>query len=182
MSNRWYVPANKEMLNRVKSVMKKYHKPLIDAGVNLDVVMAHSEFASDALKVRGNVAYGCIRVLSLLDRSKGQGDAEMLLNAPAIEKWTENQLCALIDHELTHLKLIRSKRTNAVERDDLDRPRLGLIGHDFEFGWFKDVAKRWKDDSVEVVQYKRIASDDAFKQLTLFGEDVEDDNDVAEAG
>ena len=84
------------------------------------------------------------------------GDALMILDGERLDSWTSKRLQAVIDHELRHLVLSKSKKTGQVQRDDLDRPRLKIRMHDFEFGWFARTAELYGEDSYEVSQAREI--------------------------
>jgi hypothetical protein len=93
----------------------------------------------------------------------------MLLNGETMPAWTSGRLQAVIDHELTHLVLKKSKKTGAVERDDLDRPKLKMREHDYEFGWFAETAQRFGEDSFEFSQARELLASASWMQPLLPG-------------
>ena len=153
----WYSIANEEVNLTIQKVMKENHGDLHAAGVTITALIARSE-EGPAIKVRGSEAAGCIRITKLAERTLGLGDAIMTLDGERMDAWTSKRLQAVIDHELRHLVLSKSKKTGAIQRDDLDRPRLKIRMHDFEFGWFARTAELYGEDSYEVSQAREIVT------------------------
>ena len=139
------------------------HKPLLDARVKFDFVFAFAEVDDSgqrkefAITHEGRQVFGEARKLKLKDRAMGRGDAEVTLDG---DWWndeaTEDQKCALLDHEMHHIDLKTDKYGNA-QFDDLKRPLLQLRKHDVEFGWFSIIAARHGAASFERMQAKRLA-------------------------
>ena len=73
---------------------------------------------------------------------------------------------AVLDHELSHLELVTDGYGN-VKHDDLERPRLRIALHDWQFGWFDAVARRHGSDATEVQQAKKLFEDEERRQLYL---------------
>lgn len=118
------------------------HHALTGVGIKIDYVFAFPDYdeatgepTNNAINKGGIKALGVARKLNLKDRTKGLGDAEILLDGDWWEDATEKERRALLDHELHHLVA-----TSKV--DDLGRPKLKLRKHDFEVGWFHIIAQR----------------------------------------
>lgn len=151
--------ANKATLDLALQILCDFesHKPLLDRKVRVDLVMAYGErdpesgkLMSDAIKHHGVRALGVCKKISLKDRCKGMGDAEVLLDGDWWdEDATEKQKRALLDHELHHILVLD-------DNDDLGRPVIKLRKHDFQFGWFKIIADRHGEHSQERLQAKQI--------------------------
>lgn len=133
------------------------HWPIRDRKVKIDFVFAFAdrdettgEPTNNALTKGGVRALGITRKISLKDRAKGMGDCEITLDA---DHWTEvadeGQQRAILDHELYHIVV-------SADNDDLGRPKIKLRKHDFEFGWFANIAIRHGVASCERIQAKRI--------------------------
>lgn len=163
----WYAIANEEVNLTIQKVMKENHGELFAAGVTITALIARSE-EGPAIKVRGCEAAGCIRITKLTERTLGLGDAVMILDGERMDAWTSKRLQAVIDHELRHLVLAKSKKTGEIQRDDQDRPKLKIRLHDFEFGWFARTAELYGEDSYEVSQAREIVAAQ-FVQLLLPG-------------
>ena len=153
----WFSIANEEINLTIQKVMKENHPDLHAEGVTITALIARSE-EGPAIKVRGCEAAGCIRITGLAERTMGIGDAVMTLDGERLDSWSSRRLQAVIDHELRHLVLSKSKKTGAVQRDDQDRPKLKIRVHDVEFGWFARTAELYGDDSYEVAQVREIGA------------------------
>lgn len=157
-----YARGDSDLHKTVQDVMERYHGDLDDAEVTVTVLLAygprdaHGDPVGPAITVHGVPAWASIKVTSLRDRAAGMSDAIMLLDGDRIDEWSYEELEAVIDHELTHLELRVDERGN-VKRDDLDRPRLAIRRHDWQFGWFDEVARRHGAASPEVRQAKQLA-------------------------
>lgn len=167
----WYQRASKEVAASVRKVMKKYHKPLFENGVTIDVVLAFTDRTEGtAISAgRGRYALACIRILSLKDRAMGRADAEMMIDAASMEGWKAEDLEAVIDHELTHLQIRHSKSTNEPMRDDLDRPCLVIRDHDHEFGWFDAPVRHYGAHAAEYQQALKLLQHASWMQPLLPG-------------
>lgn len=156
-----YQKADSDLVNTVNEVMQQYHSELDDAGVTVGVLLAYGPTDKDgvvtgpALNNHGVPCMAKIRINSLRNRAAGLPDALLEIDGDQIEEWSYEQLIAIIDHELEHLELLVDKN-GAIKRDDLDRPRLTMRKHDWEFGWFDVIARRHGDNSPEVIQAKRL--------------------------
>ena|SRR6185295_1033322 len=110
-----------------------------------------------ALTRHGKPAAGEARVIKLKDRALGRGDLEVLLDGDMWPTLDHPQKVALVDHELYHFNAKRKPGTDesgplGFDFDDLDRPLFQLREHDFECGWFVEIAKRHGPASFEVQQ------------------------------
>lgn len=149
--------------------LNDYHNDLKTAGVSIHAVFAHSydKYGDPvpAVKVHGIPAAAKIQVTSLEDRVRGVADAKLTIDAHYWEVSSEAQRLALLDHELTHLRLATDE--NGIVFDDLNRPELRLRQHDWELTGFAEVVERHGGASVEARQFSRFQ--DEFGQLSLFG-------------
>jgi hypothetical protein len=155
--------CDKSVETLASELLKQYdtHKPLVVVGVEIDFVFARADvdekgkLVNDALTKNGIKALGITRKMPLKDRAMGRGDAEVALDGDWWIKATAEQQAALLDHELTHLEVKSDKHGN-VKYDDLGRPQLNLRKHDIEVGWFKCIAERHGEASLERIQAKAI--------------------------
>ncbi|MGN6137240.1 MAG: putative metallopeptidase [Aureliella sp.] len=167
-----YERAGAEYVDLLDEVMEMYHPKLREAGVSVDLLLAHGDPESDepAVKAHGYPAAAVVRIVNLKDRVKGCADSEIVLDGDRVDEWSVTRLKAILDHELTHLELAYDKY-GELKRDDLDRPKLTMRLHDRQFGWFDEVAKRWGLDSIECDQALTMVRDWEFAQLYLPGLD-----------
>lgn len=172
-----YTPATREPKDRVDRMLEKYHQPLRDAGLVVDVLMAQAtadewgDIKSPAVSVGGYPCAAKVRIIGAKDRVKGMGDAEIIIDETNWDELPDAERDALIDHELEHLEL-KYDKDGVLLRDDQNRPKLRLRKHDHQFGWFDSIARRHQKASYEVKQYEDFRAKN--KQLWLaFGADEE---------
>jgi Putative phage metallopeptidase len=133
------------------------HSDLGSAEVTIQAVFANNVGEDgnlcQAVKVHGYPAVAKIQVTSLIDRVYGSADAKLTICHYSWSKMDKLQRVAMIDHELTHLVTV-TDQDGVLKRDDCCRPKLRLRAHDFEVGWFGEVAKRHGESAVEVFQIR----------------------------
>lgn len=144
-----------KIYDRLIVIRDRYHKPLKEAGVTIDLLLAHASRDQNddpvgaAVKHGGYPAAAVIKIVSLKDRVAGLGDAQMIVDGDKWDEWTDAELDALLDHELTHLEIVVDK-DGAIVQDDAGRPKLKIRLHDFQIGGFHSIAKKHKEDAFEV--------------------------------
>lgn len=144
--------------------IEQWHPALGAAEVNVSLLMAYGPTNEDgettgyAITVRGMKALAQVKIHNLKLRAHGLGDAELLLDGDEWEGMREEEKLAILDHELTHLEVDETD-DGIPKADDQGRPKLRIRLHDFEFGWFKEVAERHKGASQEVQQAQAIVAD-----------------------
>jgi len=130
------------------------HKPLKEAGVKIDFLTARAERDEDnepvgsALTKNGHTVLGIARKTNLKERAADRGDAEIIVDGDWWEDASEEEQRALLDHEMTHLS-VKQTPQGLVKTDDLGRPVIIIRHHDYEVGWFRDVAQRNGKASLE---------------------------------
>jgi len=155
--------APKEVGDMAASVLREFsdHEGIIKGGVKIDFIFAFGarnddgELTGDALKQHGVKALGIAKIVSLKDRAKGFGDAEILIDGDWWAMSSKEERRALLDHELHHLA-VKANKAGVVQTDDLQRPILKMRRHDYQFGWFAIIAKRHGQNSQECQQAKHI--------------------------
>jgi hypothetical protein len=149
-----FISANDDLEPYVQKLYDLgYHEALRDHEVTIDFLIAYPDYDSQglpkgpAIKHQGYAARGLCKITNYKDRVKGHGDAEITIDGEWWDdpKTSENQKLALLDHEMSHLVLDH-------ETDQAGRPKLVMRKHDFQVGWFMDVAARWGAASSEVEQ------------------------------
>jgi hypothetical protein len=158
-----YQKAPSEVRSLATAVLNKHatHAPLLSAAVKIDYLFAYPRYnekdepIGDAIKHHGVKALGLARIVNLKDRTKGMGDAEILLDYEWWKDAPEPEQESLLDHELHHLS-VNVNKLGIVMKDDLDRPKLRLRKHDRQFGWFDIVAERNGAHSMEQKQASEI--------------------------
>lgn len=162
-----YEQAPQEVHDKAASIIAQFHPQLGSSEVTLDILMATND-TGDAVSHAGYPALAVVRIINLKDRVKGLKDAEITIDAKAYWHMTDEQRTALIDHELTHL-IVLYDGDGLMKTDDIGRPKLKLKKHDYQFGWFTEVAKRHGRNSPEVYQARILWENDGqafFPMLT----------------
>lgn len=144
-----YELADESLHKAVRAVMKQYHKPLTDAGVTVTVMLCRG-----GLAWHGYPAAAVVKINSLKDRVEGKADCTVTLNDDGEGGWLgrrEQERAAVIDHELTHLYLVKDDKGN-VEEDDAGRPKLKMRLHDIQIGGFAEIIERHRESAIEAQQ------------------------------
>ncbi len=147
--------APQEINQMAKELIHQYHEDAADAGLRIDILLAYPDYddadkaVNDAVTCHGMKALGLARIVNLKDRTKGLGDAEILLDAEHWESIDEDEQRAILDHEIHHFMV-------TDKRDNQGRPVLKLRKHDIQFGWFTVIAERHGKASIERKQASSI--------------------------
>jgi len=164
---------------RAIALMRMHHRDLITAGVRLDLVFVSEEDEdgeiTPALNHHGAPAYATVRKRSPKDKALGAGDAEIAIDLASWLRLTPEQRDAVLDHELTHLVAVPDAvgddgRMTIAKTGPDGRPKLRMRHHDFQFGWFSEVAQRHGAASIEQVQAREILSDARGQIIFAFAE------------
>lgn len=138
----------------VQRMTDRFHPQLRDAGVTVTCLMAYpltdenGDSKGPALKHAGYPAQAVVKIVGLKERTDGRADAELVIDGDNWDVLTDAQRDALVDHELEHLEL-KYDKDGCLVRDDLDRPKLIIRKHDWQFGWFDSIVRRHGRDSIE---------------------------------
>lgn len=159
-----YEKCSKDIATFAQAVLEEHesHKPLVEAKVKIDFVFAFGErndkeeLVSDAIRKYGARALAITRKISEKDRSKGLGDAEILIDHDYWDEADEAVQKALLDQQLHYLEVLHEEENNAVIRDSNGRPKLKLRKPDVQVSWFKVIALRNHVFSQECIQARAI--------------------------
>lgn len=149
----------RECFPQLFELTKEHTNPL-----TFDLLMVHADLDANgepvgpAIRHHGCAADAVIKAVPKADRALGRADVEVRFDGDRWEKMEDDHREALIDHELYHLALVT--QDGLPKRDDLGRLRFRMRGHDYEFGWFTEVAKRRGLASGEVQQANRMMAQD----------------------
>lgn len=159
-----YRKVDSEVSTIIKELVKEHHQELEEAGVRVGARFAYApvnlstgEPKGEALKHHGYAAAAVVRIVSHRDRVAGMPDAMIDIDGQAwADEWNEERRRAILDHELTHLEVVRDE-DGAIKLDDCHRPKLKMKLHDWQLGGFADIAKRYKEASIEVEAARAMA-------------------------
>lgn len=162
-----YEKAPQSVISLANQILtsKARHKPILDCRVRIDYVMARAERdektgepIGHALKHHGVRALGIARRIGLKDRAMGRGDCEVCLDGDWWDEAPDRQKEAVLAHELHHFAVKVDKR--GICKDDLGRPMINIVPHDYDSGHFTAIAAEYGNDSQEVIQTKRLVEVD----------------------
>jgi len=120
------------------------------------------------LKLNGWPCHATVRKTTVQERIGGMADALITLDALHWRDLDDAGRIALLDHELTHLEIVRDKEGFA-KSDDAGRPVLKIRLHDWQIGGFREVAARHGQAAPEVVSFREVAT--AYKDQLMFAFD-----------
>lgn len=152
-------PSVRSLANEILTEFSNF-KPLLDAKVTFDFVFAYGardeagQLTSNALTLHGAKAYGIARKTSLKERALGHGDCEVSLDGDFWKEAPSEERKALLDHELYHFEVVLNEKT--VKKDTCGRPTIQIREHDIQVGWFREIAARHGEHSMERKQAKDI--------------------------
>lgn len=168
-----YETANREALACLGTAREEWHDDRLE-GVRVGLIFAYApedEETGDptgpALKRHGVPCLALARIVSAKDRVAGLPDALIYVDGAAWKGLTEREKLALLDHELTHIGFPENRG-----EDCGGRPKLKMRDHDYEFGFFTEVAERHGRASQEVQQATRFV--DIAGQVYLLGFEIHD--------
>ena len=157
-----YQKANAEQQLLLEDVRDEFHQDLVKAELRIGMLLAYGtrtedgEITSPAITHNGVKCAGLAKITSLRERALGMPDAVVIVDGDRWPAWDEGRRRALLDHELQHFEIQHEPDSLFPKADDLGRPKLKIRPHDFEVGWFKDVAGRHGEASFEVEQAKTL--------------------------
>lgn len=167
-----YSKAPDECSDRVAHLLKLFHSPLFEAKVKVDVLSVATDGEGPALSHQGYAALAVVRVTNIKERTKGLGDAEIVIDEERYSQLADAEKDALIDHELYHLEVIIDKKTLRPKLDCRGRPRLRTRKHDHQFGWFREIADRHGAAAIEVKQATKLFLSEAQTYFAFVGEEA----------
>ncbi len=148
-----YSKAPDECIERVAHLIKLFHSPLLLADVKIDLLsVANDDDDKPALALHGYPCLAIIRITGVKERTKGAGDAEIIIDESRYLALDDPSRDALLDHEIYHLELRIDKKTDKVKLDCRGRPKLGMRKHDVQIGHFIEIAERHGAASIECKQ------------------------------
>lgn len=151
-----YTAAGPDVARRIDALRDHYYGEL--EGVTIGALfVADEDEQKRVLTHKGYPAAALIRIVNLRDRVAGQPDAQIVIDQFCWQSLEGKKQTALLDHELFHLERITDKH-GANLYDTADRPKLRIRKHDWQFGWFDQIAKRHGEHALEVLEARRLLS------------------------
>ena len=140
--------------------MQAYHPDLFSAGVTIKCTLVSKlgteEQLIPCLKHHGAFAAATIRLVRGSERVYVDHLAEILVDKCQWEDTDELGQVALLDHELNHLVLVKTKQ-GLTATDDAGRPKLRMRPDDWTLTGFLAVVRRHGTNAVEVDALTRVS-------------------------
>lgn len=159
----------------IEALISRHHPELEEAEVSIGVLWAwpgEDDEDGAVLKLHGYQAAAIIKINKASDRLQGMPDATIKIDAKLWrDRLDDFGRIALIDHELTHLVVLRDK-DNHIKSDDAGRPKLKMRLHDVQIGVFDSIIRRYADKSLDGQHVKIVV--DAYGQAAWDWDSVPD--------
>lgn len=155
-----YDQAPSEVHDMARDILERHHPELrLPDGnfVTLCILMAfqeNKECTEPAVKLHN---YPCAAIVSIIpykQRVDKRADAEIIIDQKVWDELIEPSQRALLDHEITHLTF-QIDENGALKTDDQGRPKLTMRNHDWQLGGFETIAKRYKQDALDVIEIRK---------------------------
>lgn len=119
------------------------------------LVASSSDREIPAVNLHGYPCYAKISVIPYKQRVDKRADAEIIIDKDVwLNTLTEPQQRAILDHEITHLEILKNSE-GFVITDDIGRPKLGIRLHDWFLGGFRSIAQRYGEHAIEVLEARK---------------------------
>jgi hypothetical protein len=138
-----------DVLSHIERMQSEYHPDLQDVTVDAVFVFDDEASSESVLKHQGYAAAAVIRITPVRDRTLGVADAVITIDRATWVSLSALQRDALVDHELQHLEWLKDNE-GKPKSDGLGRPKLGMVRHDHQIGYFTDVVQRHGEAALEI--------------------------------
>lgn len=169
----FHTEAKPDVYAMIAELIEAHHPELHAAGVTVLCQMHHSKAG---LKLHGYPCYATVRIVPEKDRAAGMRDARITIDDGEWHDLDDDRRRAVLDHELQHIEVkgkwatievptpdqpdaFTKTRIFVAAPDGAGRPKLGMRPHDVQLGWFRAIAERHGDASVEVEQAKALVDE-----------------------
>lgn len=169
-----YERAGGDVLSLAEDIMRTHH-PELQTGPGeyprLCILMASgAEPGRSAVVAHGYPCQATIAVIPYKQRVDKRADAEIIIDERNWLDLSEARQRALLDHEITHIEIQKDEHGH-LKTDDMGRPKLKMRLHDFDFGGFREISRRYGADAPETIAARDFADrfgDDVLSQDKLF--------------
>lgn len=159
--------------DRMTRLCRQYHPALADHEIRVALTFVRAfdkdEEPITALKFAGAPANAVVKLLSPERKLREPFDAEIRVDGHIWDDLTDSEKDALIDHELTHIKLVTDANGVVITNDD-NSPKLKLIPDDVILTAFLEVIRRHGDNCLDYKVIKTAGEAAANQLLNLLNE------------
>lgn len=149
----------------VDGIVKRFHKPLSDANVKIDLWFWDDPEGAPSVKVRGFEVFGKIITIPPHNRAAGSPDFRIVVDAFKWESADVAEREAALD-SLIEQKEVCTTEKGEVLRDKAGRPKLKNRKPDLIVEGYARVAEEHGAASIEAKQYATVYG--TFAQMKLF--------------
>lgn len=153
MGKRYEQPSS-ELVELIDRVRGDYYADELE-NVTIGALFIDDDSGFPCLEHQGYPAAAVCRIVPARDRAAGLPDAQIIVDLCTYKELNARQKIALLDHELHHIERKRDKYGD-YKLDAQGRPALEIRKHDWNLGWFDEVANRHGENSIEVIQARRL--------------------------
>src|SRR5579872_2057186 len=150
-----YSECSEAVLALAKQLIRQNYHDISEAEVTIKYLFARNG-DGPAITHNGWPAKALVKVNNLRDRVAGLADVTIIIDEHGWEDWSPEHQRAVLDHELYHIDVQRTK-VGAIKYDDANRPKVKLKLHDFQFGGFHEITDRHKGASAEAQAVQDVA-------------------------
>lgn len=145
--------ASDDVLALVKQAMNRWHPDQVEGRVRVGVIMTSNE-DGNAVTLGGYPCQATMRIVPTKDRLIKNYEAEMEIDQENWDGLSQAKRLALVDHELSHVLVVR--KCGIIAKDSLGLPKLKLRGGDWNVGdGFADVVARHGEAAAEFTNLTR---------------------------
>lgn len=150
-----YETGHPEDYDLLHQVICEHHPNLAERKIRCGIVRVgaalnkNGDATGPALKLLGSPCIAIIKLVPIKDRVHKGMDVEIQLSENEWDKVNEKVKLATLDHEVSHLEILRD-RNGAAKTEDDGITQLRIKRHDFLIGGFHDVIERHGQSAVEL--------------------------------
>lgn len=161
-----YEMADDSTCKQMQQLVKKMHKPLAEAKVNISVGFAVGEDDEMVVKEGGYEVDGKVTFIPTENRVHGSADVRITLDKHKWEQANVDEREGIMDHMLTQIDVRTKSKTGEVIRDSAGHPKLKRRKFDLRLCEFSSVVEEHGQHAPGAKVAKHLNG--VFGQLMLF--------------
>lgn len=161
MPGKVFHKADESVMGVVRDMIREHHPDVEGAGVRVGVIMVEpatnedGEVVAPAVKFAGAEAVAVCRKVARKMRTLLPYEAIIEVDMNRWQELSDESRAALLDHEITHIEVVRGDDGQVAMDDDL-RPKIRLRPDDFILTGFYSVIERHGADALEYQSVSRL--------------------------
>ena len=156
-----YEKADDNVMAVMRDALSRYHPELHALGPRVGITMitpnkdVENHPTAPTVAINGQSCAATIRKVEPKERVQNNLDLEIKVDSYHWEKLSPAERLALMDHELTHVEIVRGSDGQPKQHDDT-RPKLRLRPDEIYFTGFASVIERHGSAALEYQSLKNI--------------------------